>query len=213
MDTTQITREEMESRASGSPGPKAGDKLIHLGIEYEVDTVTARLVVGRRFDGVNPGARTFSMSREEWEGMLPVEPDPVPGPTEVRDREQIDEARADAEEISVEEGLPIDGFRIAAITELVQATHRIARSKGFWNDVNPTRPRDVLSLLALLHTEVSEAVEAIRVDDYPNFQEELADVVIRAFDIAGGMNINLGAAIVEKMRKNEERPHLHGKNC
>ena len=43
-----------------------------------------------------------------------------------------------------------------------------------------------------------------------NFQEELADVIIRVFDIAGRFDINLGKALFMKMHNNKSRETLHG---
>ena len=40
---------------------------------------------------------------------------------------------------------------------------------------------------------------------------ELADVVIRCFDMADYYGINLEAAIIEKMEFNKTRPYKHGK--
>ena len=39
---------------------------------------------------------------------------------------------------------------------------------------------------------------------------ELADIVIRCFDMAGGHNFDLGAAILAKLRYNATRAHRHG---
>lgn len=68
-----------------------------------------------------------------------------------------------------------------------------------------------LSKLALVHSEVSEMVEAARKGDFEGFQEEMADVFIRLLDLAGGMGIDIENAIGEKMSKNEARPFRHGK--
>lgn len=46
-----------------------------------------------------------------------------------------------------------------------------------------------------------------------NFEEELADTVIRIMDLATACGLDLEAAIEKKMAKNEGRPHMHGKNC
>ena len=100
-----------------------------------------------------------------------------------------------------------------AINALCNLAHANARDKGFWDDVNLTDPRHVLSLLALVTTETSEAVEAVRKEDRENFVEELADILIRVFDLAGGMDLNLGLAIHEKMHVNKSRSHKHGKTC
>ena len=68
----------------------------------------------------------------------------------------------------------------------------------------------ILSRLALIVSEVSEAVDAL-VDDPDNLSEELADIVIRVADLARGIDVELGLAIVAKSVKNESRSRLHGK--
>jgi NTP pyrophosphatase (non-canonical NTP hydrolase) len=65
-------------------------------------------------------------------------------------------------------------------------------------------------MLALIHSEVSEALEAFRVGDRENFEEELADIAIRLLDLAGGLHINLDQRIAEKMEKNRKRGFRHG---
>lgn len=64
--------------------------------------------------------------------------------------------------------------------------------------------------MALVHSEVSEATEAIRHRDRENFDEELADVVIRVASIAHGLGTDLEAAIVAKLAKNRTRGLHHG---
>jgi NTP pyrophosphatase (non-canonical NTP hydrolase) len=77
------------------------------------------------------------------------------------------------------------------ISELVQKAHDNAVKKGFWDE-----PRETGTMLALIHSEVSEALEADRHGDRENFAEELADTVIRICDLCGGMEIDLEKAIV-----------------
>lgn len=67
--------------------------------------------------------------------------------------------------------------------------------------------------LCLIHSEVSEGMEGARKnlpDDKlphrPMMEVELADAVIRAFDLAGAMGFDLGGAIAEKMAYNQVRP-------
>ena len=92
----------------------------------------------------------------------------------------------------------------------------------------PTRPtRDeqdragrVIVFLALIGTEVSEAIEAVRLGEYAErvgeggkpegLPAELADVVIRCLDVAGGLGIDLAAAIERKHAHNAKRPARHG---
>ena len=67
--------------------------------------------------------------------------------------------------------------------------------------------------LMLVVTEVSEAMEAYRIGDRENFNEEIADTFIRLLDICGAINMDIEEEIIHKMQVNEKRPHKHGKNC
>lgn len=71
-------------------------------------------------------------------------------------------------------------------------------------------PYKVPAILALVHSEVSEALEAFRKGDSNNFAEELADVVIRVLDCSEGLGIDLYAQIVAKLEKNRHRGYRHG---
>ena len=46
-----------------------------------------------------------------------------------------------------------------------------------------------------------------------NFGEELADVIIRMFDLADAMGVDLQSEVCQKMAVNELRPYKHGKEC
>lgn len=71
----------------------------------------------------------------------------------------------------------------------------------------------VLGQLAKICSEVGEAVSAIQHGEYLQLREELADVVIRTFDLAEYLDCRLGDCIMLKMKKNKERPYKHGKVC
>jgi NTP pyrophosphatase (non-canonical NTP hydrolase) len=67
--------------------------------------------------------------------------------------------------------------------------------------------------LALIHSEISEAMEGdrknLKDDKLPHRdmrEVELADAVIRIFDLAGAYEMDLGGAIAEKMAFNATRP-------
>lgn len=100
-----------------------------------------------------------------------------------------------------------------SFNEHVDRAHRTASIKGFHFDM-PDRPfddaRHVLSWLMLITTEVAEAAEEVRRGDFEKFSEELADICIRVFDVAGACNVNLEQEIINKMSKNEKRPERHG---
>lgn len=86
--------------------------------------------------------------------------------------------------------------------------HQIAKSKGWW-----ITDRNDGELLALMHSEISEALEALRQSDDTknNVTEELADCCIRIFDYCAARKLNLQEAIVQKMLKNMSRPWRHNK--
>lgn len=72
--------------------------------------------------------------------------------------------------------------------------------------------RNVPEMLCLVHSEVSEAMEGYRKnlmdDKLPHrsmFEVELADVLIRIFDLAGAHNLDLGGAVTEKLTYNANR--------
>lgn len=81
--------------------------------------------------------------------------------------------------------------------------------------------RNVGEAIALITTELSEALETFRkhgfdgpsnvLPEIPHFTEELADAVIRIFDLAGGFGLNLALALRLKLRYNLSRPPKHGK--
>lgn len=67
--------------------------------------------------------------------------------------------------------------------------------------------------LCLTHSEISEGMEGHRkglMDDKlphrPMLEVELADAVIRIFDLAGALDMDLGGAIREKLAFNAQRP-------
>ena len=84
----------------------------------------------------------------------------------------------------------------------------------WWVDINTGEPlkRNVGELLMLSVSELAEAMEGHRKnltdDKLPHrsmFEVEIADCIIRLFDIAGGMGLDLGGALEEKMQFNAVR--------
>lgn len=98
------------------------------------------------------------------------------------------------------------------LQELAKEIRTINSDNG-WNPITKHRWEDVdkmLSCTALIHTEVSEATEAIRHGDMENFVEELADTVIRCLDVAGGFTDDFDQVVLDKLNKNRNRAYRHG---
>lgn len=98
--------------------------------------------------------------------------------------------------------------------KMAAKVHALAVRNGFWD-----KECNVGEKIALIHSELSEALEAERIGrpksevvDADSVAEELADTVIRIMDLAEGLGMhNLGQIIEEKHKYNESRPFRHGK--
>lgn len=103
-----------------------------------------------------------------------------------------------------------------AVNLLQDECHNASKAGGWWNEYQ-TLSNDMKKLwvgtkLVLVHSEVSEALEAYRkslpdekLKHRPGIEVELADAVIRIADLAGGLGLDLGGALVEKMAYNAVR--------
>ena len=108
----------------------------------------------------------------------------------------------------------------SAFREMQTIVHQNARAKGFWE--SPESPGlDVAARSMLIVTEIAEFIETFRekrahepsekVPGIMQAEEELADVVIRCMDVAGGLGLDLAEAIARKHAYNTTRPPKHGK--
>lgn len=98
------------------------------------------------------------------------------------------------------------------MNQLAKEINEVNRNNG-WNVLEPEQWEDdykIPAILALIHSEVSEALEAFRVGDGENFEEELADVIIRVLDCAGGLDLDMDSAVESKIEKNRRRGYRHG---
>jgi len=87
-------------------------------------------------------------------------------------------------------------------------------NKQWWIDLESGLPlkRNVPEMLLLVVSEITEAMEghrkSLKDDKLPwrqMFEVELADALIRIFDLAAGLGLDLGGAFVEKMAYNAQR--------
>lgn len=94
--------------------------------------------------------------------------------------------------------------------------HTPAVAAGWWINKDGTDPRDnpycFSNKLALIHSEISEAMEgdrkSIKDDHLPHRdmrEVELADALIRIFDLAGAYEMDIGGAMAEKLAYNAKR--------
>ena len=120
----------------------------------------------------------------------------------------ITDPATDPDQVSVSAG--------HVINLVARYIHAGNRERGWWSDLETgediTHTRNVGELLCLVHSEISEAMEGHRKglmdDKLPHrsmFEVELADAVIRIFDIAGSYGLDLGGAIFEKDEYNAAR--------
>lgn len=92
-----------------------------------------------------------------------------------------------------------------------------AIAKGFdpliyddWKSVTADNPEKIGLMIAMVHSELSEAMESLRWSDKKGFTTELADAVIRIIGMCHGLRVDLGSAILEKIEKNKTREKKHG---
>lgn len=98
---------------------------------------------------------------------------------------------------------------------LAAMLHETAREKGFWD--GEYSHDKIGNKLALVHSEVTEVLEAIRKSKgSEQVVEEMADVIIRLLDVYAAMRNeeqilhSLDEILEAKINKNKERPRLHG---
>jgi NTP pyrophosphatase (non-canonical NTP hydrolase) len=140
------------------------------------------------------------------------------------------------------------------LNDFAKASYENAFNKGFYDAIAQVHAVSnetlydalIAQKLALIHSEVSEALEASRTDDKAGlhlpgsvfatvdyseldempdeefasayrakikdtFEAELAGTLIRVFDLAGWLGVDLDRAVALEMRYNSTRPRKHGK--
>jgi NTP pyrophosphatase (non-canonical NTP hydrolase) len=104
------------------------------------------------------------------------------------------------------------------LEELAYSIHSNAIDKGFWEPNTPDNHTVFyLKQLAMIHSEVSEVLEAIRKEKGEEVVvEEMADIIIRLLDLWAGMQrdgavkTQLTDSLMKKVSVNTSRPRMHG---
>lgn len=100
------------------------------------------------------------------------------------------------------------------LRQAVRLAHDTATAAGWYTNPRTGRPvqRNFGEVIALMHSELSEALEAHRRDlpddkllNRSGVEVELADCVIRIFDTAAALDLDIAGAIIEKNRFNRKR--------
>lgn len=107
------------------------------------------------------------------------------------------------------EQIAYDGLRMAQ-----RLAHETATDAGWYKDPATGEPveRNFGEVVALMHSELSEALEADRkglMDDKLPHRDgrevEFADCIIRILDTAAALGLDVAGALVEKNRYNSQR--------
>ena len=136
--------------------------------------------------------------------------------------------------------MTIKNIENCSIEEWQTLVNGIATEKGWWegfeaacaasplqdtsDDTEAMTPEAInwiAAKLLLITSEVSEAAECLRKGEMrarvdpetkkpEGFEVELADAVIRILDMAEGLGLNLGRAMLLKTEYNRLRPYRHG---
>lgn len=124
------------------------------------------------------------------------------------------------------------GF-VAGARAVSEWSHSVNRHNGFWEELDDlvgvasadTRAlgeaaikQVILGRIALIHSEQSEAVEAVRKHDpstwssteKDTFVSEMAGTVVRIMDLCEWLGVPLAEAIVAEVQRNEKRGYKHG---
>lgn len=106
---------------------------------------------------------------------------------------------------------------VSAFEDLQFEIMEINKANGWWE-----KDRNKGELIALMHSELSEALESLRHGDpisdhippFTGVEEELADCIIRILDFSEAYELNVIRALLTKLEFNKTRGYKHGgKTC
>lgn len=130
-------------------------------------------------------------------------------------------AKMSADLHAVADNIEVPSEFYVDLNPISKSVANFVREKGFYTPSSLEKEADlVLSKLMLVVSELAEAAEAVRMADAQgaidreekgNFAEEMADALIRMYDLCGNLGIDLGLWVEKKMAKNTGRPYKHGK--
>jgi hypothetical protein len=106
---------------------------------------------------------------------------------------------------------------VLAWSRVAAKVHDLSERQGLWSKQGRSYGR-LVTMIALCHSELSEALECMRVGDPPDknvsemsgVEVQLSDALGILMDISAGFGFDLAGALLKKMEFNKGRGDMHG---